>query len=117
MTKPLLSRPKADKVSLAIFLLGLAVLSFIGSWWPALTLVFAVSQGARKFLTAKYYEAFLSLLILGGLFFAIQYNLAWMTILFVIAAIVILFQAFQNTPDDEDEEEEEIQKELEDESK
>lgn len=113
MTKTLLSRRRADKVALAIFLLGLALLSYRETWWPELILVFGAAFFAKKILTSRYYEALLAVVIFGGGYATIAYSLGWMPVLFVVAAIVVLFQAFINTPEDEIEEEDELEKEIE----
>lgn len=113
MTKPLVSRHKADKFGLASFLLGLAVLSFLNSWWPGIALVFGLSLAIRRLFEGKYYDALLSLVIFGGIFAAVAYNFTSVTVIFVIAAIVVLFRAFSNQAEDEIEEEENLEKEIE----
>lgn len=117
MSKPLTSRLKADKISLAVFLVGLAILSYIDSWWPGLALVLGASLITKRLFEGKYYDAVLALVVFGGAFAAIQYNVSWMTVIFLIAALFVLFRAFLNTSEDEIEEEEEVQKEIEEEKK
>lgn len=112
MAKPLVSRHKADKIALAVFLAGLAVLSYLETWWPGLALVFGTALLAKRLFEGKYYEALLAVVVFGGVFAAIEYNFSWVTALFLIAALVVLFQVFSNTPVDEIEEEDELEKEI-----
>ena len=113
MAKPLVSKHKADKIALAIFLVGLAILSYTENWWPGLALVLGAAIFVKRLFAGKYYEAGLMLVVFGGVFAAVKYNISWIAVLFIIAAIVALFQAFMNMPVDEIEEEEELEKELE----
>ncbi|MEI6531966.1 MAG: hypothetical protein WCN87_04010 [Chlamydiota bacterium] len=113
MAKPLVSRHKADKLALATFLVGLAILSYTESWWPGLALALGAALFAKRLFEGKYYESLLTLAVFGAVFASVKYNISWIAALFLIAAIVLVFQAFMNTPADEIEEEEELEKELE----
>ena len=112
MAKPLVSRYKADKLALAVVLLGLAILSYSESWWPGLALALGASLFVKRLFEGKYYEAILTMALFGAVFASVKYNTSWITALFLIAALVFVFQAFMNTPADEIEEEEELEKEL-----
>lgn len=116
MTKPLVSKKKAENFSAGIFLILLAILAYTQFWWPGIVAALGLALVIRQVFNGKIYDAFISLIVFGGVFFTVQYNLAWMPVLFILAGIYLLFKAFINgTPEDEIEEEEEIQKELEEE--
>ncbi len=105
---------KADRYAFACFLLGLAVLSYTGSWWPGLLIPVGIALAVRSLLMGRRYDAFLNLLVFAGIFASVQWDWAWVSALFATAGLVLLFQTFLNTPNDEIESEEELEKEIED---
>lgn len=118
MSKPVLSKKKAESLSAGVFLIALAVLAYTKDWWPGIMAAIGAALFVRQVFLGKIYDAFISLLVFGGVFVTIQYDLLWMPVLFIVAGIYVLFRAFMNgEPENVEEEEEEIQKELEDENK
>jgi len=115
MSKPFISKKKAESLSAGFFLIALAVLAYTKFWWPGIVAAIGIALIVRQVFLNKIYDAFISLLIFGGVFFTIQYDLSWMPVIFIVAGIYLLFRVFINEgPEDVEEEEEEIQKELED---
>lgn len=115
MKKPFLSRPRATSIASGVFFLALAVIAYIDFWWPGIMIPIGLGLIVRQVLIRKFYDALISLIVFGGIFFTVFYNLPWLPVLFIIAGIYLIFRAvIDTTVDDEEEEEEEIQKELED---
>ena len=63
-----LSKKKADAISNGIFLVGLGILVYTGSWWPAILLVIWATLAFRQYATGRLYDLAVSSLILLGLF-------------------------------------------------
>jgi len=122
MAHPKASQKRARAISSSFFLIGLAILSILGQWWPGILLVIGIPLAFRQFLLGKIYDAFLSLVIFVGAFVATRYEISWeilMPVLFVIAALYILIREFcspRETPEPEIEESlnKEIEEDLED---
>jgi hypothetical protein len=114
MAHPLLSKPKADNLAAGIFLISLAAVAYLKIWWPGIFAAMGLALVVRQLFIGRFYDALISLIVFGGVFFTILYDLSWMPVLFILAGIFLLFRAFINDPPEEvDEEDEEIQKELE----
>ncbi len=113
MTKPFVSLPKANRFGAGIFLLSLAALAGFDFWWPGIMLAIGLALVVRQALLNQWYDAFLSLVIFGGVFVTVWYKLSWTPVLFVLGGLYLLFKAFLHEEPPEIEEEEEIQKELE----
>ncbi len=121
MTHLISSRRRAQAVSTAFFLLGLAILCFTDAWWPGLMLVIGLPLALRQYLLGRTYDMMITLLVFVGTFVTVQYDISWrlfLTILFTLGAIYILFREFL-TPDatTEEEKEEDVEKEIEEEKK
>jgi predicted membrane protein len=118
MTKPFVSKKKAESLSAGVFLISLAAVAYTKDWWPGIMAAIGAALVVRQVFLGRIYDAFISLLVFGGIFVTIQFDLSWMPVLFIVAGIYVLFRAFtNNTPEDVEEEEEEIQKNLEEEDK
>lgn len=50
MKKPLIAKNKAKALSSALLLIGLAIIFFTESWWPAIMLVIGVPLALKQFL-------------------------------------------------------------------
>lgn len=93
MAHPLTSHKKAKVLSLSLFLIGIALLIFLQTWWPAILLVIGIPVALRQYLMGRRYDMFLSLFIFGVGFISIQFDISWQIlfpVLFVIGAIYIL---------------------------
>lgn len=120
MKKPYLSESKTRAISLSIMLLGFAVLSFTDTWWPWLMAVIGLSVVVKQVLRAKFYEAFISAIVFGGVVVTTGLNIAgryFLPVILMVGSIYILTRAFfQSDIETEDELEAEQNKELEEES-
>lgn len=97
MSKPLISKRKADAIANGGFLIGLGILLFTNSWWPGILLVIWASLFLRQYLTGRNYDAFISTVILVGLFLVTFIKINWSVIipvLFVIGGIYLIFREY-----------------------
>lgn len=121
MLHPITSKKKAQALSTALFLLGLAVVAVTETWWPGIMLAVGLPLALRQYLLGRTYDMCISLLVFLGTFITVEFDITWrvfLPILFTIGAIYVLCREFM-APDDEDEAEkdEDIQHEIEEEKK
>lgn len=118
----LMSRKRASAISTALFLVSLAIMIFIGSWWPAIMLAIGVPVALRQFLLGRHFDMCVTLFVFCGVFVTEQFDISWeilLPVLFVIGAIYILMREFQESkehPEDIEDEDTnlEIEESLED---
>ncbi|MCP5504303.1 MAG: hypothetical protein H7A41_04030 [Chlamydiales bacterium] len=106
MAKPLIAKNKAKALSTALFLIGLAVIFFIDSWWPGIMLVIGIPLALKQFLQGRFHDAAISLFVFVGFFIIAQFNISWkilIPILFIMAAVYILCKEWVTTESGEDE--------------
>jgi predicted membrane protein len=119
MACPLVSNRRAKAISGAVFLLGLAVISFQFDMWPAIMVVVGVSLALRQYLLGHIYDMILSLLVFFGVFFTALYNVSWdilLPVVFIIGAIYLLAKEYWHRhEEDEAESEEDLNHEIEEE--
>jgi hypothetical protein len=97
MAKPLVTKKKADAISNGAFLIGIGILLFTNDWWPGILLVIWASLFLRQYLTGRLYDAFLSTVILVGLFIISFIKINWsvlLPVLFVIGGIYLIFREY-----------------------
>lgn len=114
MAKPILKKRKAAALSNGVFLVGLVILLFASAWWPGILLVLWITLFLRQYLTGRNYDAFLSTVILMGLFLIAYVKINWSVIipvLFVIGGVYLIFREYFYS--EESIEEEEIKDEIE----
>lgn len=121
MFKAITSKRKAQAVSTALFLLGLASLVFTDAWWPGIMLVVGLPLALRQYLLGRTYDMMITLLVFVGTFVTVQYDISWrifLPVLFTLGALYILFREFFG-PDEttEEEKEEDVEHEIEEEQK
>lgn len=119
MAKQIMSRKKSHAIATAIFLVGLAIITYIHSWWPSIMLVIGLSVAVRQYLLGKHFDMFVSIIVFLGVFITVQFNINWqvvLPVLFIVGAIYIFFREFfMKEPVSEEEREENITKEIEEE--
>ena len=118
---PITSKKKAQALSTALFLVGLAALIITDEWWPGIMLAIGLPLALRQYLLGRTYDMMISLLVFVGTFVTVQYDISWrlfLPILFTLGALYILFREFLG-PDEttEDEKEEELNCEIEEKKK
>jgi 4-hydroxybenzoate polyprenyltransferase len=120
MTHQHVSRKRAKAFSAALFLVGLASLTFLG-WWPGIMLVIGLSLALRQFLLGHHYDMVVTLLVFGGGFLTLAFSIPWnffLPTIFVLGAIYILVREFfEVRTETEQEQEEDAQQEIEEEKK
>jgi hypothetical protein len=118
---PITSRKKAQVLSTALFLIGLATLVFTDMWWPAIMLIVGLPLALRQYLLGRNYDTMITLLVFVGTFVTVQFDISWrifLPVLFTLGALYILFREFFG-PDEtsEDEAEEALNHEIEEDKK
>jgi hypothetical protein len=118
---PITSRKKAQALSTALFLVGLASLIFIDVWWPGIMLIIGLPLALRQYLLGRNYDMMVTLFVFVGTFISVQFDISWrifLPILFTLGALYILFREFLG-PDEtsEEEKEEELNHEIEENKK
>lgn len=116
MAHPKVSQRRAKAIASSLFLVGLAIVSFTESWWPGMMIVIGVPLALRQFLLGRIYDAILSLVIFGGVFFVSGFNVSWevlLPVLFIIGALYLLIREFCDpNPTNEAEDEESLNHEI-----
>ncbi|MDX8430504.1 MAG: hypothetical protein SNF33_01675 [Candidatus Algichlamydia australiensis] len=117
MSKPKTSKRRAQSISTALFLLGLAYLFFTGIWWPNILLVVGIPLAIRQFLNGRFHDMVVTLAVFLGVFVTTNFKIAWnllLPILFTVGAIYILIQEFfESRSETEEELEEDLNVEIE----
>lgn len=123
MAQRITSKKKAQALSTALFLIGLAILVVTEAWWPGIMLAVGLPLALRQYLLGRTYDMCISLLVFVGTFVTVQFDITWrvfLPILFTIGAIYVLCREFM-APDEEEEDEiekdEDVQHEIEEEKK
>ncbi len=108
--KPLIAKNKAKALSSALLLIGLAIIFFLESWWPAIMLVIGIPLALKQFLLGRLSDAFITLFVFVGFFIIAQFNISWkilIPVLFIMAAVYILCKEWvtsvskEESPDDD----------------
>lgn len=121
MTHPITSRKKAQALSTALFLIGVAVLIFTQNWWPGIMLAVGLPLGLRQYLLGREYDTIVTLAIFVGVFITVQFDISWqifLPVLLTLGALYILAKEFlAPEPLSEEEKEEDLQHEIEEDKK
>ena len=119
MHKHLVSKKKAKAICGALFLVGLAILSYVGIWWPGIMLVIGIPLALRQYFLGRYYDMAVSLGVFIGVFLIATFSISerfLLPVIFIVGAIYLLFREyFVTNTEPEDEEEENLNEEIEEE--
>lgn len=117
----LVSKKRAQALSCALILLGLAALTLTGEWWPGLMLVIGLPLALRQYLLGRRYDMLVTLLVFVGTFILVEFDIPWKLFLpaiFTVGAIYILCREFfESRGETENEVEEDINHEIEEDCK
>jgi predicted membrane protein len=117
--QPITSKKRAKAISFALFLIGLAILSYLQAWWPGIMLAIGVPLGIRQYLLGRTYDVCITLFVFIGVFVTVQFNISWqilLPVIFTIGGIYIFFREFlESTQEPETEKEEDLNEEIEEE--
>lgn len=121
MSRLIVSKKKAYSISFALFLIGIAILFFVDSWWPSIALVIGIPLALRQYLLGAYRDMIVSLIVFLGIFITVQFAVPWKFLLpglFLFGGFYILvIELFMSKPETEREKEEEISHEIEEDHK
>lgn len=97
MAKKIMSKKKAQALSFALFLVALAILTLIKSWWPGIMLAVGLPLALRQYLLGKIYDMTISLFVFIGVFITVQFSIKWdilLPALFVTGGLYIFLKEF-----------------------
>lgn len=117
MHRHLISAKKAKALCGALFLVGLAILSYTGAWWPGIMLAIGIPLALRQLFLGRAYDMLITLLVFTGVFVIVQFDLEQrllLPVIFIVAAIYLFFSEYtQSASATEDEREEDLNEEIE----
>lgn len=116
MAKPITSKKRAERLSLAVFLIGLAILAVADYWWPGILLIVGLSLGLRQFLQGRRHDTILSVIIFLGAYILETFSIPWSILLpalFLLGAFYLIIKEFFINTETEVEKELDINKEIE----
>lgn len=103
-----MSPRKAQALSLALFLIGLAILTYIKSWWPSIMLVVGLPLALRQYLLRQIFDMIITLIVFVGVFITIQFHVKWdilLPIFFALGGVYIFIKEFFHKEDKVEEKE------------
>jgi len=119
MAHPIMSKRKAQSLSFALFLIGLAIITYLKYWWPGIMLAIGIPLALKQYLQGKIFDVIVSLIVFIGVFITVQFNIKWeivLPVLFTLGGIYVFFKEFFGPKDIEEEDiEEDKNKEIEEE--
>jgi len=95
--KRIVSKRRAKVISVALFLVGLAIITYLHAWWPGIMLAVGLPLALRQYLLGRHYDMGVSLFVFVGVFVTIQFNISWevlLPVLFALGGIYILFREY-----------------------
>ena len=116
MSDHLASKRRAKNLSMAAFLVGLSIVSFLGTWWPGIMLAVGLPLALRQYLLGRPYDVGLTLFIFVGVFVTVQFEVHWdilLPVLFASAGVYVLSREFLESKEPLADEEEDINLEIE----
>ncbi|MBS0620172.1 MAG: hypothetical protein JSS61_01770 [Verrucomicrobia bacterium] len=119
MAHHLMSKRRAKVLTAILFLMGLAILSAMHSWWPGIMLVVGLPLALRQYLLGRPFDMGMTLFVFVGVFATVAFDIAWevlLPVLFSLGGIYILFREYVESKEEPlTEEEEDINTEIEEE--
>ena len=119
MTKQFMSKKRTKALTVALFLIGLAVITYLQTWWPGIMLVVGLPLALRQYLLGRHYDMGVTLFVFIGVFVTVQFNISWevlLPVLFAVGGIYVLFREFLESKEETiADEEEDLNQEIEEE--
>ena len=110
-------RKRAMILSVALFLIGLAIITYLNAWWPGIMLAVGIPLALRQYLLGRQYDMWVSLFVFVGSYVTIQFNVSWeivLPVLFALGGIYIVVREYlDSTEETLDEEDEDLNEEIE----
>jgi len=97
MAQPIMSKRKAQSLSFALFLIGLAINTYFKLWWPAIMLTIGIPIALKQYLVGKRFDMVISLIVFLGTFITVQFDIKWeivLPVLFTIGGLYVFFKEF-----------------------
>ena len=111
------SKKRAKALSVALFLIGLAIVSYLRAWWPGIMLVVGIPLALRQYMLGRHYDMGVTLFVFVGVFVTVQFNISWeilLPVLFALGGIYVLFREYLESKEEPlSEQEEDINQEIE----
>jgi 4-hydroxybenzoate polyprenyltransferase len=115
----IVSKKRAKALSVALFLIGLAIVAYLKAWWPGIMLAVGIPLAIRQYLLGRHYDMGVTLFVFIGVFVTVQFDISWeilLPVLFALGGIYILFREYLESKEEPlEEEEEDLNKEIEEE--
>ncbi len=113
----IVSKKRAKAISVALFLIGLAIIAYLKAWWPGIMLAVGIPLALRQHLLGRHYDMGVTLFVFIGVFVTVQFDISWevlLPVLFALGGIYILFREYLESKEEPlEEEEEDLNKEIE----
>ncbi|NGX34352.1 MAG: hypothetical protein K1060chlam1_00704 [Candidatus Anoxychlamydiales bacterium] len=97
MAQPIMSKKKAQSLSFALFLIGLAIITYFKYWWPGIMLTVGMPIALKQYLIGKRFDMAISLIVFLGAFITVQFDIKWeivLPVLFTIGGLYVFFREF-----------------------
>ena len=97
MAQPIMSKRKAHSLSFALFLIGLAIITYFKYWWPGIMLTVGIPIALKQYLDGKRFDMIVSLIVFLGAFITVQFDIKWevvLPVLFTIGGLYVFFREF-----------------------
>jgi len=97
MALPIMSKRKAQSLSFALFLIGLAIITYFKYWWPGIMLTIGIPIALKQYLVGKRFDMIVSLIVFLGVFVTVQFNIKWeivLPVLFTLGGFYVFFREF-----------------------
>jgi 4-hydroxybenzoate polyprenyltransferase len=115
----LASKRRAKTLSVALFLVGLAIITYLNAWWPGIMLAIGIPLALRQYLLGRRFDMGMTLFVFIGVFVTVQFDISWqriLPVLFALGGIYILFREYLESKEEPlEEEEEDMNQEIEEE--
>lgn len=82
---------KSEAIGNGVFLMALGILLYTNQWWPWILLALLLSLVVRQVLTARFFDMWISIGVLGTLFVVSYFNI---TLSFLIPALFVIGGAY-----------------------
>ena len=99
MAHPIMSKRKAQSLSFALFLIGLALITYFKYWWPGIMLTIGIPMALRQYLLGKRFDMIVSLIVFIGVFITVQFSIQWeivLPVLFTLGGLYVVCQIFDS---------------------
>lgn len=120
MARSIASKRRAKFFSFVLFLIGMAIITYYRTFWPALMLVVGIPLALRQYLLGRHYDMWITLFVFVGVFVTVEFEIEWeifLPVLFTLGGIYIFFREYlESSTSPETEREESLNEEIEEET-